>query len=298
MEVSAPILISCMTGGTPRTKRVNKLLARVAQTFKIALGIGSARALLEDPECLSSFDVRDDAPDVPFLVNLGAVQLNYGVGIADCCRLVSVLRANALVIHLNPLQEALQLAGNTNYSGLLRKIISLRDALDVPLIVKEVGWGLDAESIRTLESYGVSFFDIAGAGGTSWSEVERHRSTGSRAITAGSFRSWGIPSAVALVEARRVSPTSVIIASGGICDGHDIAKAIALGADIAGIARPFVLTASKSEEGTMEYAESLLQTLRTIMFALGVSSIDALRGTSRLAEVGSRFGSRVSKTVP
>jgi isopentenyl-diphosphate delta-isomerase len=280
--LSAPLLVSCMTGGTPRAGTINATLARVAQRFGFALGLGSARALLEDPSSLPSFDVRAHAPDVLLLANIGAVQLNYGVDAPDCRRLVEMLHADALVLHLNPLQEALQPEGDTNFGGLLRQIERLCAALKVPVIVKEVGWGLDAAAARALHDAGVAALDVAGAGGTSWSEVERHRANGARAIAAASFRDWGIPTAECVAAVRRAVPEAAIIASGGISDGCEAAKAIALGADVAGIARPFLLAADRGDEAAMEFADALLTTLRIAMFSIGVRSIGALRETTRL----------------
>ena len=281
-RLTAPVLISCMTGGTLRAGTINATLARVAQRFGFALGLGSARALLEDPSSLATFDVRNEAPDVPLLANLGAVQLNYGVGAGDCNRLVEMLRADALVLHLNPLQEALQPEGDTRFRGLLQRIHDVKRALRVPLVVKEVGWGLDELTVRHLADIGVDVIDVAGAGGTSWSEVERHRMHGERALAAETFRDWGIPTAECVLRARRAAPHATIVASGGIYDGHDVAKAVALGANVAGLARPFLLRADEGDAATMEFAEALLLTLRVVMFSIGAASIEDLRTTTRL----------------
>ena len=173
--VGAPLLVSCMTGGTEQTRVINERLARVAQAHGLAMGLGSCRVLLERPDVLPTFDVRALAPDVPLLANLGAVQLNLGVGIEECRHLLRVLRADALVLHLNPLQEALQTAGNTAFAGLLARIAAVCAGLGAPVVVKEVGWGIADDLVRRLFDAGVAAVDVAGAGGTSWSEVERHR---------------------------------------------------------------------------------------------------------------------------
>lgn len=281
-QLAAPVLISCMTGGTHRAGDINRVLARTAQRFGFAVGIGSGRALLEDMSLLPSFDVRNEAPDALLLANLGAVQLNRGIGVRDCRRLVNLLRADALILHLNALQEALQPEGDTVFSGLLPKIAEVCRALDVPVVVKEVGWGIAPDEARRLLDCGVTAIDVAGAGGTSWSEVERHRATGAYALAARQFRGWGIPTARCIIDTRRALPQATIIASGGIVDGIDIAKAIALGANLAGIARPFLLAADDGEESAAEFARGLLLALRASMFALGITTIEELRGTKRL----------------
>lgn len=276
--LAAPLLISCMTGGTPEAVRINRRLARVAARAGIAMGLGSGRALIERPAALASFDVRDEAPEIPLLANLGAVQLNKGYGLAECGRLVEMLRADALVLHLNPLQEALQPEGDTCFRGLLARIAQLCAEAPFPVIVKEVGWGIGADDARALIEAGVAAIDLAGAGGTSWSEVERHRIAQAwRARVAGAFAGWGIPTARALVAARAAVPSATLIASGGVRDGLEVAKAIALGADLVGIAGPFLRAAHESEEAAHEFALEVTETLRVAMFCTGARTLAELR---------------------
>jgi isopentenyl-diphosphate Delta-isomerase len=283
-RLRAPVLISCMTGGTPEAGRINRHLARVAQAHGLAMGLGSGRALLESPESIATFDVRRDAPDVALFANLGAVQLNKGYGAPDCCRLVELLRADALVLHLNPLQEALQPEGDTCFGGLLPRIADLCERVDFPIVVKEVGWGIGAADVRVLFDAGVAAVDIAGAGGTSWSEVERHRIAEPwRARVAANFAGWGIPTAQALIEARAVAPVEMLIASGGIRTGLDAAKALALGADLVGVAGPFLRAADEGENAVDALARELLETLRVAMFCVGARTPPDLRGTLLLA---------------
>ena len=284
-EVAAPLLISCMTGGTPEATTVNQVLARVAQAQGIALGLGSGRALLEDPASLPTFDVRDLAPDVPLLANLGAVQLLRGVTPADCSRLVALLRADALVLHLNALQEALQEGGDVQFRGLLPAIAAVCGTIETPVVVKEVGWGIPPDDVRRLLDAGVVAVDVAGAGGTSWSEVERHRSAGRTSRAAAAFRGWGLPTAEAVRRARLAAPRGALIASGGIRDGMDAAKAIALGADMVGIAGPFLHAAAAGEEAAADYAVTVVDVLRLVMFCTGASTVSDLRMTSRLEAV-------------
>ena len=179
-KLSIPLLISCMTGGTAKAGRVNRMLAEAAQCTGISLGLGSMRVALENADSVSSFQVRDIAPDILLFANIGAVQLNYGVTTDDCRRLVELSGADALVLHFNPLQEALQHEGQTNFSGLLDQVRTLCEALcrdGIYVVAKEVGWGFSEETCRNLADVGVSAIDVAGAGGTSWSQVEMYRSS-------------------------------------------------------------------------------------------------------------------------
>lgn len=281
--LAAPLLISCMTGGTPQAKSINHTLARVAQEQGLAMGLGSGRALLEQPELLDTFDVRCVAPDALLFANLGAVQLNKGYGVRDCRRLLDLLRADALVLHLNAIQEAVQPEGDTCFSGLLEKIAAVCAALDAPVIVKEVGWGIAPDTVRRLFDAGVAAVDLAGAGGTSWSEVERHRIVDSwRSNVAKEFAGWGIPTAEALCAARRVESRGTIIASGGIRSGLDLVKAIALGADLAGVAGPFLRAASGGYDAATDLAREFVQVLRVAMFGLGAPTLADLRNTKRI----------------
>jgi len=277
-RLAVPLLVSCMTGGTPQARDINRRLARVAQRYGMAMGLGSARALLERPELLETYDVRDEAPDIVILANLGAVQLNRGYDAAQCRRLVQMQRADALVLHLNPLQEALQPEGDTCFAGLLDRIARLCERSQVPIVVKEVGWGIAPGDVRALFDAGVAAIDVAGAGGTSWSEVERERiGEPWRARVARAFAGWGIPTAQCLVAAREAAPEQTLVASGGIRDGVDAVKALALGADLVGVAGPFLRAAAAGEDEAASLACELVETLRVAMFALGVRTPRELR---------------------
>ena len=282
-RVGAPLLISCMTGGTERAHVINVRLASAAQERRLPMGLGSCRVLLEHPEVLPTFDMRDIAPDVPLLANIGAVQLNRGVGVAECRHLLDMLRADALVLHFNPLQEALQPEGDTCFGGLLAHIARLCAELGAPVIAKEVGWGIAPDLVTALLDAGVSAVDVAGAGGTSWSEVERHRmSDPVRARVAAAFAGWGIPTAAAVRGARAVAPDATIIASGGVRDGIDAAKAIALGADLAGMAGPMLRAAAEGQEALMETVDVLVEELRLAMFCSGASRVADLHDEGRI----------------
>jgi isopentenyl-diphosphate delta-isomerase len=280
----APLLISCMTGGTPEAASINRRLAQTAQRFGLAMGLGSGRALIESSGQLSTFDVRDIAPGIVLFANVGAVQFNKGYGLDECRKLVELLRADVLAIHLNPLQEALQPEGDTRFSGLLRAIEAICAKLEVPVVVKEVGAGIASDTARRLIDAGVAGIDVAGAGGTSWSEVERYRIEEPwRARVAGAFAGWGIPTARSVVEVRAAAPHATIGASGGIRDGVDIAKAIALGADFAGVAGGFLRAAHSSQGAADELALEMIEALRVAMFCIGARTIADLRRTQRLA---------------
>ncbi|MGA8100373.1 MAG: type 2 isopentenyl-diphosphate Delta-isomerase [Candidatus Cybelea sp.] len=279
-KLGAPVLISCMTGGTPEARRINRRLARVAQSLGFAMGLGSGRALIESPDSVETFEVRSLAPDAALFANLGAVQLNKGYGVDQCRRLVELLHADALVLHLNPLQEALQPEGDTCFRGLLAQIGRLCSGAGFPIVVKEVGWGIAAADVRALFDVGVAAVDVAGAGGTSWSEVERYRIVEPwRRRVAGAFAGWGIPTARALIEARAVAPSETIIASGGVRSALDVAKALALGADLVGIAGPFLRAADEGLDTALELAREISETLRIAMFCVGARRPPDLRGT-------------------
>jgi isopentenyl-diphosphate delta-isomerase len=274
-----PVLIASMTGGTERAGNINRMLAEVAQTTNIGMGLGSMRAALEDPQALKTFQVRRYAPDILLLANLGAVQLNYGYDPDTCRRLVDLVEADGLFLHLNPLQEALQPEGNTRFTGIVRRIEAVCRALEVPVIVKEVGWGLSAEAARMLIEAGVAALDVAGAGGTSWSQVEMHRGRdAAQREVAAAFRDWGIPTAQAIRDVRQVAPDIPLIASGGLRTGVDIAKALALGADVTTMAAT-LLHAADSLQTLYERIEIIRRQLTIAMFAAGAPTIARLKQT-------------------
>jgi len=276
-SLNAPLLISAMTGGTNRAGEINRRLAQAAQKFGLALNLGSLRAGLEQPELLSTYQVRDVAPDVLLMANLGAVQLNYGLTIETCLEAVAAMEADALVLHLNPLQEAIQPDGNTVFRGLLVQIAALCRAAPFPVIIKEVGWGISAELALRLQQAGVAAIDVAGSGGTSWSRVESYRvATAAETQVAAAFDDWGIPTATALIQARAACPDTPLIASGGIETGIDIVKCLALGANLAGIARPLLAAALESSHALEQQISIILRQLRVAMFCLGAAHVSSI----------------------
>jgi len=279
-RLEAPLLISCMTGGTEQARQINRNLAAAAQQYGIAMGLGSQRAGLVHPEKADTFKVRDVAPDILLFANLGAVQFNYGYGVDECRRVVEMIGADALVLHLNPLQEAVQPEGDVNFSGLAKKIEAVCRQIEVPVIAKEVGWGMSERTARLLVDAGVAAIDVAGSGGTSWSQVEMFRApTELHRRVAATFRDWGIPTSESIQIVRRAAPDLPIIASGGLRSGIDVAKSIALGADIGGMAGPFLKAAAVSTEAVCDMAEETIRVLRIALFAAGARSVAALRQT-------------------
>jgi isopentenyl-diphosphate delta-isomerase len=276
--LQVPLLISSMTGGSSEALAINLALAEAAQAMGIALGVGSQRAAIEKDELAKTFDIRPVAPNALIFANLGAVQLNYGYGIDECKRAVDMVEADGLILHLNPLQEALQPEGDSNFKSLLLGIEKICRGLDVPVIAKEVGWGIGAKVAQELVSCGVRAIDVAGAGGTSWSQVEMHRAkTPAQAKIASSFVNWGIPTAEAVIEVHTALPTTPLIASGGLRSGVDIAKCISLGADLGGMAGPFLKAAVKSVEAVIEMIEITQKEIAVCMFATGCADLDCLK---------------------
>jgi isopentenyl-diphosphate Delta-isomerase len=282
-KLEAPLLISSMTGGTAQAQQINHRLAQVAQTYKLAMGVGSQRVAIEQTTAAPTFQVRSIAPDILLFANLGAVQLNYGYGIEQCQQAVDLLQADALILHLNPLQECIQPQGDLNFSGLLAKIALVCDKLSVPVIAKEVGNGISATMATQLLNVGVQAIDVAGAGGTSWSLVESQRAPSDHLKQLGrTFGNWGIPTAECLVDIHQAYPQVPLIASGGLRDGLDVAKSIGLGADLAGMALPFLQAADLSEAAVVDRVNLLIAELKTAMFCTGSRQLTELRQSGLL----------------
>ncbi|MFN8426117.1 MAG: type 2 isopentenyl-diphosphate Delta-isomerase [Anaerolineales bacterium] len=277
-RLAAPILISSMTGGTAEAETINLRLAEAAQEMKVAMGVGSQRAAIEHPEQAKTFQVRRVAPDILLFANLGAVQFNYGYSIDHCRRAIDMIQADALYLHLNPLQEAVQDAGDTNFDGLAKKIEEVCKQIEVPVIAKEVGWGISERTAKLLADCGVSAIDVAGAGGTSWSQVEMHRAPDefTRQLAA-TFVGWGIPTAESILNVKKATPDMTIFASGGIKDGLDIAKCIALGATLGGMAGQFLKAAAVSTEQAVEMMKLTKRQIEVTMFACGAGTLQDLR---------------------
>lgn len=279
-DIATPLLISSMTGGTQETGNINRVLAKAAQERGWSLALGSMRVAIENPETHSTFQMRPYAPDVPILVNLGAIQLNKGVGIDHCRKIVEIADADGLILHLNSMQEAFQPSGDTNFAGLLVKIEKICDQLQIPVGIKEVGWGIHETLAKKLFDCGVHFIDVAGAGGTSWSQVESFRSTPILKKAANAFLDWGIPTSDCVYNIRKNVPDGMIIASGGLKNGVDVAKSIALGADLAGFGQFLLRDAVNNPAQLMEKMSQVELELKLAMFGVGADTINSLKKKS------------------
>lgn len=276
--LNAPLLISSMTGGTEQAKTINFRLAAIAQTYGLAMGVGSQRISIERPTVADTFAVRSVAPDILLFANLGAVQLNYQYGLEECRQVIDGLEADALILHLNPLQECVQTEGDKNFRHLFAQIEALCRTLPVPVIAKEVGNGVSGALANRLIEVGVAAIDVAGAGGTSWALVESERATDDRQRRLGkTFADWGIPTAECIAQVRAVSSTIPLIASGGLRNGLEVAKAIAMGANLAGLAFPFLQAANDSEEALHELVAILTAEIGTALFCTGSPNLAALK---------------------
>lgn len=278
-KLNAPILISSMTGGSGKTKHFNQLLARAANEFNIGMGVGSQRAALVHDGLEDTFAIaRKEAPQALLFANIGIAQLNEGFGLAECQKAVDILEADALIIHMNALQEALQPEGNRDFTHLLKKIETISRSLPVPVIAKEVGCGIDPKTARLLVNAGVRGIDVAGVGGTSWAAVEMYRQADPvRKALCKTYVGWGIPTAVSLSGLEGLPDDILKISSGGLRNGLDIAKSIAIGADLAGFARKFIIAANSGYETLKETIELIILELKVAMFLSAAADLKSLR---------------------
>ncbi len=280
-KIKSPLLISSMTGGPQQAYKININLAEAAETQGVALALGSGRPGIESDQVAKTYNLRKWAPSIPIFANLGAGQLNYGYGIDECKRVVDIAQADALILHFNSLQEALQPEGQTNFKGIIKKVGEICRQIPVPVIAKEVGWGFSAKAARDLVNEGIRCIDIAGAGGTSWSQVEKFRNQQpSRIRISSHFRDWGNTTSLALEEVCKVLPEIPVIASGGLRTGLDVAKSLALGASLAGMAGPFLKAAMVSPQAVIDILMEITLEMRITMFAVGSRSVADLKKQS------------------
>lgn len=274
-RLSFPLIISSMTGGDHELlRRINRHLAEAAEHCRVALAVGSQRVMFHEKAARASFELRPFAPTIPLIANLGAVQFNKGFGIRQLEEAVGILAADGIYLHVNPLQEAIQPEGDSEFAGLAAKLPAIVHDSPVPVLLKEVGCGLSVADIAQGWQAGIRHFDIAGYGGTSWSRIESHRSRDTLGLA---FQDWGLPTADALIRAHRHHPEAFLIASGGVRSGLDMAKAIALGAHMCGIAAPFLQAALDSAQAVIHVIERLRNEYRTALFLLGCADTRALR---------------------
>jgi len=279
-KFSAPIVVEAITGGVEKATKINAAIASAVEKLGLGMGVGSQRAAIEDPRLERTFTVaRKKAPTAFLMANLGGIQFVRGYGVKQAKKAVKMLQADALAVHLNPLQEAVQPEGETSFAGLLKKMEEVVQALDVPVIVKETGAGIAAEDAKKLESVRVAGIDVAGVGGTSWAAVEYHRAKRQgdefHQHLGEAFWDWGIPTAASLIETTQLVRIPVI-ASGGVRSGIDVAKALALGASLAGMAHPVLNSAFHGAEEVEEKLRFMIEELRNTMFLVGADSVQKL----------------------
>jgi isopentenyl-diphosphate delta-isomerase len=280
-KFSAPLIVGAMTGGTSEATRINAAIAEAVETLQLGMGVGSQRAAIENPKLAKTFTVaRKKAPTAFLIANIGGIQLVHGCGVKEVKKIVEMIDADAVAVHLNALHEAVQPEGQTNFKGVLAKIGEIAGELDKPVIVKETGAGIAAEDAKKLEAAGVKAIDVGGAGGTSFAAVEYYRSEANslKHSLADAFWDWGIPTAVSLMETTQTVKLPVI-ASGGARSGTDVAKALALNACLASVSQPALEAAVKGAKGTENMLSRLMEELRTVMFLVGAEKVKDLAKT-------------------
>lgn len=287
-KMAAPLMVSPMTGGLKRAGDLNRRMAAAAERAKLAFGVGSQRVALEVPSRAIDFQIRDVAPTIPLFANLGAVQLVKGYTADDARRAVEMIQADALHLHLNAMQEVVQEGGDTNWRGVLAAIERVCNAFakrrrGVPVFVREVGFGIAADHAKRLIDAGVSGIDCAGGGGTSWTLVEgRVAQSGGHRRLGATFADWGLTTPESIIEVRKASKKVPLVASGGVRSGLDVARAVALGATIAGMAAPVLRAAEQGEEAVDEFLATTIAELRATLFGAGAPSLAAFRRAPRL----------------
>lgn len=286
-KISAPVMVSPMTGGLKRAGDLNRRMAAAAEAVQIPFGVGSQRVALEVPERAKDFMVRDVAPTIPLFANLGAVQLVKGYGPDEARRAVEMIEADALYLHINAMQEVVQEGGDTDWRGVLRGIekvcthFAKKDL--VPVYAREVGFGIAADDVRRLRDAGVAGIDCAGAGGTSWTLVEGRVAEGDHSRRLGdTFAAWGLTTPEAILEARSVGKKFPLVASGGVRSGLDVARAVALGATVAGMASPVLRAATNGDEATVQFLETTIAEIRATLFGVGAKDLKTFRRKPRL----------------
>jgi isopentenyl-diphosphate delta-isomerase len=282
-KFSAPLIIDSMTGGAPEAAKINGRLGELAEKYGFAMGLGSQRAGLESKQLAETYSIaRKNAPSAFLIANIGGAQLAKGLTIENIKKIIDMIQADALVIHLNPLQELIQPEGEPKYKGVFSKISEISGDLDVPVIVKEVGAGISKEVAVKLEVAGVSAINVAGAGGTSWAGVEKLRAEASnndlKTHLGEIFWDWGIPTAASLIEVKKTVKVP-IIASGGLRNGMEMAKCIVLGASMCAMAYPFLLKAAESKEQLFNFADTVIAELKSTMFLIGAMNLSVLKSS-------------------
>ncbi len=276
-KFQAPIIVGAMTGGTEQATQINAAIAQAVEKLGLGMGVGSQRAAIEDKKLEETYAIaRKMAPHAFLIANIGGVQLVHGYGLKEVRKVVEMIDANAVAVHLNALQEAVQPEGQTNFEGVLAKIQEIAGAIDTPVIVKETGAGISAEDAKALEDAGVKAIDVGGVGGTSFAAVEYYRSSTNQSLSGEAFWDWGIPTAVSLIETTQTVKLPVI-ASGGIRSGTDVAKALAVNACLASISQPILQVAVKGAKETEDRLSCLIEELRNALFLVGAEKLSDLQ---------------------
>jgi isopentenyl-diphosphate delta-isomerase len=278
-KFQAPIIVGAMTGGTKQATQINASIAQAVEKLGLGMGVGSQRAAIEDRKLEETYAVaRKMAPNAFLIANIGGVQLVHGYGLKEVRKVVEMIDADAVAVHLNALQEAVQPEGQTNFKGVLAKICEIAGAIDTPMIVKETGAGISAEDAKALVDAGVKAIDVGGVGGTSFAAVEYYRSSTNQNLSGEAFWDWGIPTAISLIETAQTVKLPVI-ASGGVRSGTDVAKALSLNASLASISQPILQVAVKGAKETENKLSSLIEELRNALFLVGAEKLSDLSKT-------------------
>jgi len=284
-QLSAPLMIAPMTGGMEPGAKINLHLAQAAQELRLPMSVGSQKVAIEDKSLADTFRVRQVAPDVLLFANIGAIQLNYGYGVEQMTEVVEMIGADALCLHLNPLQEALKEDGNVNFAGLVDKIARLAQDLPVPVFAREVCNGISPRTAKLLVEAGVKGIDVGGAGGTSWMIVEGLIAKDeNRRLIAESFQNFGIPTAQSIVNVREASADIPLIATGGIRSGKDIAKSLALGADLAGMAAPLLKPALVGPDKVKGVLRRIIEEMQILLFCLGKRNLAEFKADKNILQ--------------
>jgi len=277
-ELKIPLMIGCMTGGTHEAETINRRLAEAAEAAGVAMGLGSQRIMVEQPETASTFQVRREAPNILIIANFGAVQLNRGVEAPQIAEVTRSVGADALVFHLNAAQEAVQPEGDTTFGSLVEAIGDAIETMDFPCGLKEVGAGFSIRDVKRISTLPISFLESAGKGGTSWTAIEAKRCEREDDQRLGElFADWGIPSPISLQSCLRYGGGIPVIASGGIRSGLDAAKCVAMGAEIAAMALPMLKAARVSTEAVLAEIKHFERAFKTAMFLTGSKNISDLK---------------------
>jgi isopentenyl-diphosphate delta-isomerase len=275
-KFAVPLMVGAMTGGTAEATRINAAIAEAVEALHLGMGVGSQRAAIENAKLAETFAItRKKAPTAFLVANIGGIQLVHGYGVKEVKKAIEIIDADAVAVHLNPLQEAVQPEGQTSFKGVLKKIEEIASAVDKPVIVKETGSGIAAEDAERLEAAGVKGIDVSGAGGTSFAAVEYYRANDAQRSLGDAFWDWGTPTVVSLIETVQTVKVPVI-ASGGVRNGVDVAKALALGASLASLSQPVLQAAVKGAKDTVKVLSLLIEELRNVMFLVGAEKVGNL----------------------